>query len=235
LILPYKNKAFYPEEMKGKSRLEVYSTLFSSIEVNSSFYKIPLPTTAQRWADEVSDDFKFTFKVFREITHAKKLDFNAIDVERFMDVVNEVKEKKGCLLVQLPPSMTIAAYYRLEELLELMRSKDENREWNICVEFRHKSWYTDKVYELLEKSGTSIVYHDKIPSGITFDGPENRVFYLRLHGPEGYRSSYDDIFLLEFSEYIQNWLASEKDVYVYFNNTMGNILENIKALTNYVQ
>jgi uncharacterized protein YecE (DUF72 family) len=235
LVLPYKNKTFYPSDLQDRSRMAVYGLLNNSIEINSTFYKTPLPSTVSKWAEEVPDSFKFTFKLSREITHVPKLDFKTSDVDKFMDVINEVKFKKGCLLVQLPPSITSSSYHRLEELLQVIKVNDVQREWNVCVEFRHNSWYNNKVYALLARLSNSIVYQDKIARGISFDGPDSNVCYLRLHGPEGnFRSSYDDSTLAEYSYYIKDWLDRGKDVYVYFNNTMGNLLQNLKMLNHYL-
>lgn len=75
LILPVPNKEHYPAEFKEKSRLCYYASLFSSIEVNSSFYRIPQAKTIAKWADDVPADFKFTFKLWRGITHEKGLVF----------------------------------------------------------------------------------------------------------------------------------------------------------------
>src|SRR4051812_48059362 len=69
--LPVPNKTFFPPEFQEKSRLCYYSSLFNTVEINSSFYRIPLPRTVEKWSSEVTDDFLFTFKLWREITHGK--------------------------------------------------------------------------------------------------------------------------------------------------------------------
>src|ERR1044072_276638 len=83
LVLPVPNKKAFPPEFKDKSRLTYYGSLFNSIEINSSFYKIPQAATVKKWADSVPDNFAFTFKLWREITHIKGLAYQPEDVLRF--------------------------------------------------------------------------------------------------------------------------------------------------------
>lgn len=104
LLLPVANKTFYPDDYKDKSRLAFYGSLFSSIEVNSSFYKIPLASTVCKWKNEVPEYFRFSFKLFKGITHAKNLIYDPLLVTKFLDVVAQAKEKSGCLLLQFPAS-----------------------------------------------------------------------------------------------------------------------------------
>ncbi len=92
LLLP---KRSFPLEFQDKSRLTYYASIFNTIEINSSFYKIPQASTIQKWAESVPADFKFTFKLWRDITHTKGLVFKQEDVERFMGVIDKVGKKKG--------------------------------------------------------------------------------------------------------------------------------------------
>src|SRR5690349_976965 len=85
LVLPVPNKLFFPDEFKEGSRLNYYASLFNSIEVNSSFYKIPLGRTVANWSADVPEDFRFTFKLFREITHRKPAGIDKGLIRRFVD------------------------------------------------------------------------------------------------------------------------------------------------------
>ena len=164
LLLPVRNKFFYPEEYKNRSRLCYYSSLMNSIEINSSFYKIPMASTVERWASEVSADFKFTFKLFREITHQKKLAFDPSIMTHFMEVIGSVGGKKGSLLVQFPPSVTILNIQQIRHLAICLRENDPCSEWNTSFEFRHKSLYDHEIYHVLEGLDIGIVIHDKSPA-----------------------------------------------------------------------
>jgi uncharacterized protein YecE (DUF72 family) len=236
LVLPVPNKQSYPPEFQDKSRLAYYSSLFNSLEVNSSFYKVPMAATVRKWTQSVPDDFRFTFKLWREITHNKELIFKADDVQRFLQVIANASEKMGCLLIQFPPSTQIKARLQLEKLLIAIHDSPDQFQGKIALEFRHKSWYHEDIYELARSFKACIVIQD-LPASATpliFDQPEH--VYLRFHGPNGaYRGSYTDDFLYEYAQYLNEWKAEAKDVYVYFNNTMGNAVHNLISLNSYLK
>lgn len=236
LLLPVPNKLYYPEDFKEKSRLCYYASLMNSIEINSSFYKIPQLVTIKKWAADVPEDFKFTFKLFREITHNKSLAFDTTLVAKFFEVIAGVEHKKGCLLVQFPPSIHIRHFAQLRFLMSVIRANDPNDHWKIAFEFRHPSLYLDEVAEILAEFGFGMVIHDKFPNGALVKENQLAFTYLRFHGPGGdYRGSYSDQILGEYADYILEWLAEGKKVFVYFNNTMGNALGNLSTLRSYLQ
>ena len=231
LMLPVPNKQFYPEEFKDKSRLTYYASMFNSIEINSSFYKIPLASTVRNWALQVPDDFKFTFKLWREISHNKGLVFNPDDVRKFVEVIDNIGDKKGALLVQFPPSLKAIMLPQLESLLVAIAAADPDKHWNLALEFRHDSWYEDALFELIEQFGCEIVRHDKPGSAPGIPESDSTFKYLRFHGPQGnYRGTYEDDFLYESGEQVQDWIAEGKTVYAYFNNTMGEAIKNLNLL-----
>ncbi len=186
-----------------------------------------MPSTIQRWADDVPADFKFTFKLWKGITHNKDLAFNYNDVERFMHTINGAGDKKGCLLIQFPPSLQINLN-QLDVLLSAITTADEARDWKVVVEFRNRSWYQEDVYQLLENYQMAIVMHDMPASATPFIENDVPFTFLRFHGPEnGYRGSYSDDYLSEYASYVNEWRDAGKTVYAYFNNTVGNALQNL--------
>lgn len=232
LVLPLKQSE-YPLEFAGASRLTYYASLFSSIEINSTFYKVPKAATVKNWGDSVPADFRFTFKVPKTITHAKDLQFSGEDLEVFAETVSAVGDKKGCLLVQLPPKVSRDQQGELEGLLECLR--DDAKGWKIAVEFRHVSWYHKEVYRMLQHHGAGMAEQD-LPALTTpqVEVAENFA-YLRFHGPDGgYRGSYEDSFLETHAKRIRKMLKEGKEVYVYFNNTMGNAIGNLRTLNGFV-
>lgn len=236
LILPVPNKLHYPQEFKDKSRLCYYASMMNSIEINSSFYKIPLPSTTKKWADDVPEEFRFTFKLFKEITHNKDLAFDPETVSKFFNVISSVGIKKGCLLVQFPPSVRIGQFSQLNLLMEVLQDNNMNSEWKIALEFRHPSLYIEEVYELLEMYRLGMVIHDKLPANFPVKKNHPDFVYLRFHGPGGnYRGSYDDDVLYEYASYVIEWLREGKEVFVYFNNTMGDALANLNMLRQIVR
>lgn len=226
-------KRDFPPEHQDKSRLTYYALELNSIEINSSFYKIPKAATVASWAAMVPADFRFTFKLWQGITHEKGLEFKAEDVAHFISVIDYVGEKKGVLLVQFPPGLKINALPQLVLLLDVISGL--NVGWKIAVEFRHPSWYQENVYEILTSFGAGLVYHDKTGSVTPIIEPTGDFVYQRFHGPDGdYKGSYDDGFLYEYSLYIHEWLAEGKTAYIYFNNTAGDALKNLMLLKRYV-
>jgi len=228
-------KREFPPEFQDKSRLTYYASLFNSIEVNSSFYKVPMATTMRKWADSVPDDFQFTFKLWKEITHTKGLLFSQQDLEHFIQIISTVGQKKGCLLVQFPPSTTIQEMRQLEKLLVGLKIADPEQQWKVAVEFRNRSWYEEDIYELLNAHQAAMVFHD-LPASSAPLIETAEFIYLRFHGPNGgYRGSYPDDFLSEYAGYIKDWQEDGKDVYVYFNNTMGDAIKNLITLNGFVK
>jgi uncharacterized protein YecE (DUF72 family) len=233
IVLPIKQSE-YPPEFKGASRLTYYASLFSSLEVNSSFYKIPKPTTVEKWRETVPPDFRFTFKVPKTVTHAKGLQFNVEDLEVFAETIAQAGDRKGCLLLQLPPSVKREQQEELEGILECLGS--DAKGWHIAVEFRHQSWYNSTVYRMLQNFGAGMVEQDMPKSATPKVTVAEDFHYLRFHGPEGtYRGSYDDPFLLGRAKRIAAWVKDGREVYVYFNNTMGDALGNLGTLNAMVE
>jgi uncharacterized protein YecE (DUF72 family) len=235
LLLPVPNKEFYPEEFKDKSRLCYYGSLFNSLEINSSFYKVPMASTIARWATEVPDNFKFTFKLFREITHNKELVFDPDAVYDFMNRIHAVETKKGCLLIQFPGSIKPVYLKAVEQLIRTVIDADPGRSWKIAMEFRHSTWYIQDTYDMLAHHQVGLVLHDMLREGFMMMDLPNPFVYLRFHGPDrDYKGSYDSDFLYEYASYIREWLTEGKEVYGYFNNTIGRALENARELRSYV-
>jgi uncharacterized protein YecE (DUF72 family) len=232
LVLPVPNKQAFPEAFRAGSRLAYYSTLFNSIEINSTFYKIPLPTTFSRWAEEVQPDFRFTVKLWRGITHVPGLRFTKEDVHRYLYAVHHLGEKKGSLLIQFPAGLQATAVEKLGQLLDTICAADPARTWKLAVEFRHRSWYVPEVWALLHRYQASGVLHDMPASSIT-ELPDTTVpfIYLRFHGPAGdYKGGYPDAGLRTWAEKAVGWLSAGKEVYVYFNNTIGDALVDLTRL-----
>lgn len=236
VVVPQANKQLFPEEFRDKSRLQYYSSLFNSIEINSSFYKLPMARTVRSWAESVPDDFRFTFKLWREISHVKELAFNPADVERFIQTIDEAGQKKGALLLQFPPSLTIRSTGQVYKLLESISRADPERSWRIALEFRNDCWYTDGIAGLLEEFGAGLVLHDKLAAASAIVEMEAGFVYLRFHGYNGdYKGGYEDDFLSEYAHYIKEWMAEDKEVFVYFNNTRGDAVHNLISLNRFVK
>lgn len=225
------NKESYPPTFQRKSRLCYYGSFFNSLEVNSSFYKIPMPSTFEKWAMDVPANFTFSVKLWKEITHTKDLKADPAMIDQFLYAANRLGDKKGCLLVQFPGKITIGYYNQVEQILNAINEYNSEDKWRVAVEFRNPSWYVGETFELMDEYGASIVLHD-IPKARNVDTNKQATFvFIRFHGPTGdYRGSYSNESLKEYAGKIQDFLKQGKDVYAYFNNTMGSGLENALSL-----
>jgi uncharacterized protein YecE (DUF72 family) len=233
IALPVR-KSQYPPGFSDKSRLHYYASLFNSVEVNSIFYKLPRTSTVFNWAESVPDNFRFTFKVSKTITHVKELNFKEEDVNAFVQTVAHIGDKKGCLLAQFPPSLKINNLNQLQNLAEDL-GKATDDEWGIAMEFRNASWYEREVYELLNEYNITMVIQDIAASATPITDVVGSFVYLRFHGPEPrYSGTYSDTFLQHYAEYIKLWMSEGKTVFAYFNNTMGDAVNNLQTLNSYV-
>jgi uncharacterized protein YecE (DUF72 family) len=234
VVLPG-NKAGFPDPFQNKSRLHYYSTLFNSVEINSSFYKIPLPRTFGRWTTEVSPGFTFTVKLWKGITQ-NKLIYQPAEIEKFLLAAGQLNTNRGCLLIQFPASIRSERSSEVFEILNHIRLSDLGKSWRLAVEFRHSSWYFREIYELLDEYDAAMVLHDIPASRVTEHLTKAAFVYLRFHGIKGdYRDSYPDEYLAQQAKQISKWLRTGKDVYAYFNNTIGAAFENailLKKLVN---
>jgi len=226
----------FPEPFKSFSRLQYYATIFNSIEINSTFYKLPRSATLGNWASSVGNNFRFTYKLFQGITHINPFSINESDIDLFMKALLIAGNKSGCLLIQFPPSIKLINMRLIDLLLTRIRKSDPKRQWQIAVEFRDRGWYEKDVYDMLQTHNANVVIHDKAATASPLLDTMVDFVYLRFHGPSGdYGGSYNQDFLYEYAGYIDEWLRVGKTVYVYFNNTMGDAFNNLQTLNKYVQ
>jgi len=224
------NKANFPVEFQQGSRLNYYSSLFNTVEINSSFYKVPMARTFARWATEVTPDFRFSVKLWKGITHAKALAFDPKDIDNFLRSADLLGDTKGSLLIQFPKSITEVHLQSLRTIMEKVSG------WPMAIEFRYPGWYNKEVYSLLDEFGASVVLHDmpgSIPEKLNKKAP---FVFIRFHGETGnYRGTYTPEHLGQKADQIRSWLKAGKDVYAYFNNTIGEAYANALSLKELVE
>jgi uncharacterized protein YecE (DUF72 family) len=235
LVLAEPNKKSYPPEFQDKSRLTYYASKLNSIEINSSFYKIPRGQTFKSWSAMVPDNFQFTVKLWRGITHEKEWSYRQEDLELFFAAIDFLGNKKGCLLVQFPATASFQIE-QLDILLQRLQALDPEASWRIAVEFRHNRWYNKEIYEILDHYNASLVMHD-MPLSVPLAVNKNAAFlYLRFHGENGdYRGSYTENFLSAKAKLVSEWLQAGKNVYAYFNNTIGDAVANLNTLKRMIE
>src|SRR6478736_88897 len=177
------NKSTFPSEYQLKSRLHYYSRLFNTIEVNSCFYKTPLRSTFEKWVADVPEDFQFSLKLSKAITHDAALSADISCTENFLQVASGTGHKKGCLLIQFPGKINIEHFTQVERLLEHIRIHDPSSEWRKAVEFRHESWYIGETTELLDEFDATMVIHDFSKAKLAATSCKANFVYMRFHGP----------------------------------------------------
>ncbi len=229
------NKQSFPQAFQDKSILHYYSSLFNSLEVNSSFYKVPQYGTFEKWAADVPHDFKFSIKLWKEITHAKNLSFEDKQVAHFLKSAEGLGNKKGCLLVQFPGKISMDQYNEVEHLLSLLEDYDPDNSWQKVIEFRNNSWYVSETSEMLDNFNASMVLHDIPKSANGVLNKNAKVAYTRFHGPAGnYRDGYSDQYLDNHFKQMQAWQKEGKQVYSYFNNSLGDAYKNAVYLQSLI-
>lgn len=227
-------KASFPKEFQDRTRLTYYASLFNTVELNSTFYKTPRAATFEKWSGEVPVDFKFSIKLSKEVTHIKELKFSETALHSLLEASKGMGTAKGCLLIQFPGKITLDYFSQVESVLEILSDNGYLEDWQPAVEFRSDTWYGGETNELLDQFHASLVLHD-IPKSRNDEPNKGADFiYLRFHGEKGdYRGSYSDEFLQEKANRIKGWLRSGKNVYAYFNNTLGNAFENAMTLKRF--
>lgn len=202
----------YPEAISKRDLLPYYAKHFKSVEINSSFYHFPRQSTVEHWLEVTPEDFTFTLKANRRITHYKKLADAHSDVYAFLHIIKPLKAKLGAILFQLPPQLQ-ADLPLLEDFTGALPSG-----YRYAFEFRHPSWIGDALFELLAEKAIGFCIND-------FDGETTPwavtapFAYVRMHGPEGrYRGRYDVAAVDALCDKLKTF--GDKEVYCYFNNDM---------------
>ena len=223
---------FYPKSLPSKNKLKYFSKHFKTTEINYSFYHLPRFSTYQNWHSQTPEDFLFSVKASRFITHIKRLKGVKTAWKTFLENTLHLKEKLGPILFQFPPSFkaTKENIKRLEDFLRLI-TKNKLR---YAFEFRHKTWYEKKVYKLLKKYRVALVIADS-PRYPRADVITANFVYIRMHGSKVmFSSNYTKKELKDLSQTIRKWLKQRKDVFVYFNNdAYGYAIKNAKELLKF--
>ena len=220
---------FYPSDLPKKRWFNHYSAAFDTVEINASFYRLPLPTTFDGWREKAPPGFKYVVKANRFITHLKKLAGIEDALAEFIALVRRLGPAIGPILYQLPPSLH-KDLGRLDAFLGLLPADLDH-----VVEFRHSSWYDDHVLALLDRHGTGFVTHDLVG----LQSPRwasGRTAYVRFHGTGGkYRGRYSEEQLADWAKWLSAQRAAGRSAWAYFNNDIGgDAIEDARALKRLV-
>jgi uncharacterized protein YecE (DUF72 family) len=206
------------------THLERYSRQLDCAEINSSFHRPHASTTYAKWRDSTPPDFRFAVKIPRTITHEQKLQGTREPFITFLAQTDGLAEKRGPLLLQLPPSLAFDGAV-VKAFLDEVRSVYDGP---IVCEPRHPTWFAPLVASLLERYRISRVAADPPPvPDATSPGGWARVAYFRLHGsPRVYWSRYDAAGIAALAGTLGR-ISTEAQVWCVFDNTAsGAALEN---------
>jgi uncharacterized protein YecE (DUF72 family) len=216
---------FYPEGLPQKRWFEHYASKFDTVEINASFYRLPLASTFAGWREKAPPGFRYAVKVNRFITHMKKLIDCDEPLDQFIALARPLEDKLGPLLYQLPPSLH-KDVARLEAFLRRLPDDLEH-----VVEFRHRSWYDEDVLALLDRYGVGFVTHDLV--GLKSPRwASGRTAYVRFHGTKGkYRGRYSEDQMREWAEWLVGQRSLGQSAWAYFNNDIGgDAIEDAQTL-----
>ena len=226
---------FYPKGLKQGDWLAFFARQFGTVEVNMSFYRLPKPEMIARWRHVTGSRFRFAVKLWRRITHEKRLADCHRELSDFFDVVNALGPKRGPLLVQLPPSMR-REVSRLDTFLTDLKKSAGRSRWKIAVEFRNTDWLCEEVYALLDRQRAALCLAD-LPRCPVAEPNDASFVYVRRHGPGGgYRGCYTAKHITADADRIRGWLGAGKNVFVYYNNDIdGHAVDNARQLIEAVE
>ena len=200
----------YPEKLPLRRWFEHYSTLFDSVEINNTFYRLPPPETVDKWREQAPEGFVYAVKLGQFGSHRMKLRDAASWLPNHVDRARRLGDHLGPTLVQLPPRWK----RNVERLDEFLTVAPKELRW--AVELRDPTWVHDDVFATLEKHNAALCVHDLLP-----DHPWIRTTdwtYVRFHGPNAVAQPYNGLYGPERLERMASWLKGGGDAYAYFNN-----------------
>ncbi len=210
----------FPKEGSG---LERYSKVLDITEINQTFYRLPRPSTFQKWADTTPENFRFSLKLHRSFTHSHKLR-STQGLEEFCETAGHLERKWHALLIQLPPSLA----YEPQIVESFLQKLKELYDGHIAIEPRHESWRDAE--EILAKLSIARVAADPARYGDdAWPGGYKGFAYWRLHGsPKIYYSEYDESFLQDLVKKIEE--GPSEQVVIFDNTASGAALKNALQL-----
>lgn len=211
-LYPHWSGQFYPTALAASDFLEHYSGRFSTVEINSTFYRLPSAEMIESWRSKTPNSFVFSCKISQFVSHRKKLKEPNLTLPPFLDRIRGLGPKLGPILVQLPPRWRVNEA-RLAAFLDALPSG-----FRFAFEFRDQTWWTDGVIELLRQHNTALCQFNL--AGTTSPPEQTADFiYFRMHGPEeAYGGTYGDQALQSLARSCLQWQAQGADVYGYFDN-----------------
>jgi len=219
---------FYPAALPQREWFAHYARQFDTVEINNTFYRLPLESTFDAWHKQAPGGFLYALKASRYLTHLRKLKDPEEPLRTFFDRANLLGDTLGPVLYQLPPHWHIDLS-RLQRFLAALPTGRVH-----VIEFRDSSWLTEDVFQLLERHAIAHCIHDmhplRIPVRITAP-----TAYVRFHGDPTHGGDYPLSALELWARRIDEWEQRGLNVFVYFNNDAGgHALKNASELRSLI-
>ncbi len=222
---------FYPQNLPRKKWFEYYCARYPAVELNASFYRIPTIKAIQGWHSRSPEDFRFSVKISRLITHVHRLKDCEREIDWFFRNFEPLHSKIGVYLAQLPPTLKCNP-----ELIRNFKKLLPPKSRPLTFEFRNASWYTPETYAALRELGFSFCIHDM--SGLD----TGRIIaadpvYIRFHGYDSqYGGDYPESVLREWAKWIKSASRKHTRVYGFFNNDINACaVKNSAELAGFVR
>ncbi len=220
---PHWKGIFYPEDLPKDKWLDFYMRHFDTVEVNSTFYRLPQKKAVEAWYKKSYPGFVYSIKMNRTVTHIKRLKNAEEELERFFELISALKERCGIILIQLPPNLKFD-----RDLFEKFCSF-LNPSYRYALEVRNRSWIDEEAFRIMRRHGIAFCISDTAGKYPYFEEITADFVYIRLHGSKIlYRSLYTEEEIKRWAEKIRKW---KRETYVYFDNDFcGYAVKNAKML-----
>ena len=208
----WRNGVFYPPRCPARRWLAFYARHFDTVEVNSTFYRLPRESVVAGWVAGTPPGFLLAIKASRYLTHVKRLTGLEEGVPRLLERIRPLSgtEKMGPVLWQLPGTFR-RDDERLAAALDLLPPGRH------CFEFRHESWFVDEVYDLLHSHGVALVVGDDPRRPFQTLERTADFMFVRFHaGAADGTGNYSERELRRWAERIEAW-SQDGDALAYFN------------------
>ncbi len=214
---------FYPEGLAQSKWLEYYAEHFDTVELNATFYRLPAPSTFERWYERTPPGFLWSVKASKFITHTRRLKECEEPLERLYEALAPLKEKLGVILFQLPPSLAYEPSVA-EGFFRLL-----NKDFRHTLEVRNKSWIQDQAFQMMETYNIAFCISDTAGRYPYHEITTTDFVYVRLHGSRKlYASCYTEQEIATWAKKLKAW---SRPAFVYFDNDFeGYAIKNARQL-----
>jgi uncharacterized protein YecE (DUF72 family) len=214
---------FYPTGTRKREMLELYSKIFDTVEIDSTFYAIPSEASVRGWAERTPADFLFSLKLTSEITHKARLRDCEELLLQFVERALILREKLGSVLIQMPPDFSPDERPALNSFLKLLPG-----DVRFSIEFRDEAWLTEATLAALAEQKVALALTDsrwiaRAESIRLIEAPTAPFAYVRWLGPREL-TDYSRVQINRERE-LQQWAEGFKllteevrIVFGYFNN-----------------